>query len=123
MIKSRDPSRAQKIGEEGQDVRVELERELRRLQSLTGLNNSLKVDWIPDGSREVHGEVRGDIIYIYDRSVEEAVRTLKHEFIDYCITREVVTPFVDLVNALIKSREAEVYRRKEKLVDLFSSLI
>ena len=96
---------------------------MRRLQNLTGLNSSLKVEWVPNGSREVHGEVRGDVIYVYDEDVEEAVRTLKHEFVDYCITREVVTPLVDLVNALIKSREAEVYRRKEKLVDLFSSLI
>ena len=123
MIKSRDPSKAHKIGEEGQDVRVELERELRRLQSLWGLNSSLKVEWIPNGSREVHGEVGGSTIYIYDEGLEEAVRTLKHEFIDYCITREVVTPLVDLVNALIKSREIEVYRRKERLVELFSSLI
>jgi hypothetical protein len=111
------------MGEEGQSVCVELERELRRVQSLTGLNSSLKVDWVPNGSREVHGEVRGDIIYVYDEGVEEAVQTLKHEFIDYCITREVVTPLVDLVNALIKSRETEAYRRKEKLADLFSSLI
>ena len=123
MIKSRDPSKAHKKGEEEQNVRVKLERELRRLQGLTGLNSSLKVNWIPNGSREIQGEVRGSMIYIYDEGLKEAVRTLKHEFIDYCITREVITPFIDLVNALIKSREAEVYRRKEKLVDFFSSLL
>ena len=123
MIKSRNPSKAHKIEEEGHDVRVELGRELRRLQSLMGLNSSLKVEWVPNRNRDAHGEVRGDVIYVYDEGLQEAVQTLKHEFIDYCITREVVTPLVDLVNALIKSREAEVYRRKEKLVELFSSLI
>ncbi|MGD0328853.1 MAG: hypothetical protein ABSB40_00230 [Nitrososphaeria archaeon] len=123
MIKSKDLSKAHKTGEEEQDVQIELERELSRLQSLTGLNGNLKVNWIPDGSREVHGEVISDVIHVYDEDLEEAIRTLKHEFVDYCITREVVTPLVDLVNALIKSREAEVYRRKEKLVELFSSLI
>ena len=80
MIKSKDSSKAHKIGEEEQNVRVELERELRRLQSLTGLNNGLKVDWIPNGNREVHGEVRSDIIYVYDEGLEEAVQTLKHGF-------------------------------------------
>jgi len=96
---------------------------LRRLQSLTDLNSSLKVEWVPNGNRDVHGEVRSDIIYVYDEGVEEVVRTLKHEFVDYCITREIVTPFVDLINTLIKSREAEVYRRKEKLAEWFSSLL
>ena len=96
---------------------------MRRLQSLTDLNSSLKVEWVPNGNRDVHGEVRSDIIYVYDEGVEEVVRTLKHEFVDYCITREIVTPFVDLINTLIKSREAEVYRRKEKLAEWFSSLL
>ncbi len=83
----------------------------------------LKGQWIPDESKDVHGEVRGSTIFVYDSDPDEAVRTLKHEFVDYCITEQVISPFVELVNVLIKSKEAEVYRKKERLVNFFSGLL
>jgi len=122
MIESKHPSKAQKVGEEGQNVRVELERELRRLQSLIGLNSSLKVDWVPNGSRDVHGEVRGDIIYVYDESLEEAVQTLRHEFIDYAVSRT-IEPYRDIANKLIVFINEKAYRDKEKLVGALCTLI
>ena len=122
MIKSRDPSKVHKIKEEEQDVRVKLESELRRLQSLTGLNSSLKVNWVPNGNRDVHGEVRSDIIYVYDEDLEEAVRTLKHEFIDYAVSRT-IKPYRDIANKLIVFINEKAYRDKEKLVGALCTLI
>jgi hypothetical protein len=39
------------------------------------------------------------------------------------LTSKIVKPLVDLVNILIKTREAEIYREKEKLVETFSKLL
>ncbi len=55
--------------------------------------------------------------------LKKAVQTLRHEFIDYCITSVIVNPLIEIINLLIKSKEAEVYRQKEKIADLFSSLL
>ena len=95
---------------------------MRRLQSLTGLNSSLKVKWIPNGSRDAHGEVRGDAVYIYDEGVEEAVRTLKHEFLDYAVSRT-IEPYKDIANKLIALINEKAYRDKEKLVEALCKLI
>jgi len=122
MIESKHPSKAQKVGEEGQNVRVELERELRRLRGLMGLNSSLKVEWAPNGSREAHGEVRGDIIYVYDEGLKEAVQTLKHEFLDCAVSRT-IEPYKDIANKLIAYINEKAYKDKEKLVEALCKLI
>ena len=41
---------------------------------------------VPDGNSKLSGEVRGDVIYIYDESEAEALVTLKHEFIGHSIS-------------------------------------
>jgi hypothetical protein len=37
--------------------------------------------------------------------------------LDYLITSKLIKPLVALINILIKSRETEIYREKEKLVE------
>ncbi|MEM3046908.1 MAG: hypothetical protein QW057_07505 [Candidatus Bathyarchaeia archaeon] len=44
---------------------------------------ALRVEWKPGGFA-LDGEVRGSTVCIYSKDAEEAVRTLKHEFLDYC---------------------------------------
>lgn len=105
------------------DLQLILEERLERLKRKLGISYELRVVWAPRNSN-LSGEVKdSNIIYVYERDVEKALEVLSHEFVDYCITREIISPLVELINVLIKSREAEVYRRKEKIVDLFSSLL
>jgi len=59
---------------------------------------------------------------VYESSEEKALETLKHELVDYVLTSKIVSPLVGLVNLLIKSKETEIYREKEKIVDLLSKL-
>jgi hypothetical protein len=87
------------------------------------LNENIKVVWLPDATKEVSGEVKQNVIFIYEAQEEEAVSALRHELIDYCLTSRIVNPLVNLVNLLIKSREAKIYKEKEKLVDVFSNLM
>lgn len=105
------------------NVQGRLEKELRKLMAKLALNENIKVVWLPDATKEVSGEVKQNVIFIYEAREEEAVSALRHELIDYCITSRIVNPLVNLVNLLIKSREAEIYKEKEKLVDVFSNLM
>jgi hypothetical protein len=50
-------------------------------------------------------------------------KPLRHEVIDHLITSRIVKPLVDLINLLIKAREAEIYKEKEKIVETLSKII
>ncbi len=51
--------------------------------------------WIPNKNSRISGEVRGDYIYVYDEDREVALETLKHEFVDYAISK-VVEPYKEM---------------------------
>jgi hypothetical protein len=112
-------------GSEAQKSFVEekLADELERLKRLLGLESGLKVVWVPVSGGGLSGEVKGNMIYVYECEMDGALQTLRHELVDYLITSKIVEPLVGLVNMLIKSREAEIYREKEKLVEIFSKLL
>jgi len=71
----------------------------------------------------VAGEVRNGVVYVYEEDEVKAMETLKHELVDYLVTSKIVKPLVELVNLLIKSRESDIYREKEKIVDVLSKII
>ncbi|MEM2905723.1 MAG: hypothetical protein QW587_08330 [Candidatus Bathyarchaeia archaeon] len=114
-LKNRRPA-----GGSGADDR--LARELERLKRETGLGQGLLVKWCPDADSDRHGEVKGDVIYVYDMDEERALATVKHEFIDYHISKEIVEPLVEYVNMQKRTIEALIYRRKEVLVERLSKL-
>ncbi|MEM3828026.1 MAG: hypothetical protein QXP36_02250 [Conexivisphaerales archaeon] len=105
------------------ELQTVLEKELQRLAEKLGLNLDLKVAWVPDKTASLSGEVKDGSIYIYEADWEKAIQTLKHELIDYLITSRIVKPLVNLVNILIKAKESEIYKEKEKLVEIFSKII
>ena len=69
------------------------------------------------------GEVREDVIYIYEKDEEKAIETLRHEAIDYLISTKIIKPLINMINLLIKSREREIYLEKEKLIERLTKLI
>ena len=100
-----------------------LDKELARLRGLTPTVEISTVKWRPRSKCVISGEVVGNIIFIYDSSLDEALKTLRHEFFDCLITRKIITPLVSLINTLIKTREREIYREKEQLIDFLSKLV
>ena len=104
-------------------VQSRLEEELNLLCRKLGLNPGLRVVWMPDASADLSGEVEGRTIRIYEADEDRALQALRHELLDYLITSSLVKPLVDLINLLIKSREAEIYREKEKLVEALTKLL
>jgi hypothetical protein len=105
------------------EVQGRLEGELQRLSAKLGLNLDLRVVWTPDPPNSLSGEVRGNTIYIYEVEEEKAIQSLRHEVVDHLITSRIVKPLVDLINLLIKAREAEIYKEKEKIVETLSKII
>ena len=106
-----------------QDVQSVLEAELVRLKSRIPFTGTLDVCWAPRPDLRISGEVRESMIYVYDQNREEALRTLRHEYLDCLLTRRVVNPLIAMVNAFIKLREREIYQEKEKIVNVLSGLI
>jgi len=105
--------------EVGQDRLIE---ELGRLQQKLGLGYELSVVWLPDNHNKLSGEVKGNQICIYEEDEEKAVDTLKHEFLDYVISRT-MEPYERIANKLIQLTNEEVYLRKEKLTEVLVKLI
>ena len=99
-----------------------LEVELERLKNTLKLGYELRINWVPRGSEKLSGEVKNETIYIYDENEKEALETLRHEFLDYAISR-VIEPYREMTNKLISLINEEAYRRKEKLVEALSYLI
>ena len=98
-----------------------LETELARLKRKFQIGQELKLEWIPnDGSKS--GEVTSTTIRIYEADQTKALDTLRHEFIECLLTRDLVAPYKRLINKLISLFEEEMYDRKEKLVERLQEL-
>jgi len=72
---------------------------------------------LPNGDCKKSGEVLDRTIYIYEEEKAKALDTLRHEFIEYVLTYELVAPYKKLVNKLISLFEEEMYDRKERLIE------
>ena len=99
-----------------------LAEELERLKNLLGVGHELTVEWLPGQNEKLSGEVKGHCIYVYDKDEKSALETLKHEFLDYLISR-VVEPYEKVANLMIRMVNDEGYARKEKLVEALSQLL
>jgi hypothetical protein len=99
-----------------------LDEELEKLQEALNVGYNLKVRWIPKDESKLSGEVRGEIIYVYDPDEGKALETLKHELVDYCVS-QAIEPYRKITNRLIKMVNEEAYQRKERIVEALTRLI
>ncbi len=82
-----------------------------------------------DKNYELSGEVDkiNHILFIYETNLEEAIHTLYHEFIEYLIDTEFVSPYVTLYNHMQrgyeKAFEETAYQRKESMIELIVTFI
>jgi len=99
-----------------------LETELERLKKILEAGYDLRVKYMPSNSSRVSGQARGRYICVYDEERELALDTLRHEFLDYAISK-VIEPYKDVTNRLIALVNDYAYKRKEQLVESFVQLI
>jgi len=101
---------------------AKLNEELKKLQSLLNQGYELKVVWTPKQDSNLDGEVKGKIIHVYSQSLDEALKTLRHEFLDFAIS-EIIEPYKQVANSMIVLVNKQAYERKEKLVESLASLL
>jgi len=98
-------------------TRAKLEEEFNRLKRVTGMGSELKLLWLPNIPSDVHGEVAGCVVKIYDNDEGEAVRTLRHEFLDYVISKQIIRPLVKQLNMQTELINDLIYARKENVIE------
>ena len=105
----------------GSVVQKRLEKELERLKARFGVAARLEVVWMPNADSGLAGEVKGRNIIIYDDE-NKALDTLRHEFLDYCIS-QAIEPYREVANRLIKMVNEDAYKRKEKVLEALTQLL
>jgi hypothetical protein len=111
------------------EIETRLIEELSRLQRLFSTGYRLTLKYIPSRLRclqngtIISGEVKGERILIYEKDEENAISTLRHEFLDYTIT-QAIKPYQNIcniqrtiINTIFKHLEDYAYSEKEKVVD------
>lgn len=99
-----------------------MEAELDRLKRLSGMGFELRVVWKPCADGALSGEVRNSTIYVYDSGEKKAVETLRHEYLDYCLS-QAIEPYKQITNMLIRKINEDAYRRKEEIVEALAKLL
>lgn len=105
-------------------VQVEdvLQEELERLKARSGVGRDLKVVWRPRARSGLSGEVKGGTVYVYERDEGEAVKVLRHEFIDYVVS-QAIEPYRSVANRLVQLVNEMCYKRKEEVVEALLRLL
>ena len=62
------------------------------------------------------------MIFIYEVDEEEAIDALRHEVVDYLISK-VVEPYRAFANKLVELMNEEAYKRKEQVIGSLKRLI
>ena len=99
-----------------------LEAELEWLKRFFALGLDLQVVWKPSPDGALSGEVKNNLIYVFEVDEEKAVGTLRHEFLDYCLS-QAIEPYKEVTNRLICMINEDAYRRKERIVEALVKLL
>ena len=89
---------------------------------LIQLGINLLVVWKPDNSKSVRGEIKGNVIFLYDSEKGEAWSSFTHEVTEYKL-QAVTRPYRILVNNLIEAVEKSIYVEKEQFIDFLPKMI
>ncbi len=103
-------------------MRARLEYELEAMKRISKQGLELEVQWLPREDGPLSGEVKGDVIYIYESEEKKALDVLEHEFVDYLVTMG-IDPFKLMINSLIKLVNRMAYLNKEKSVEALRALL
>lgn len=112
------------------DLRIKerLEAELEQLKIKTNMGKPLQLLWLPNNNSKLSGEVKDDIIRIYEAGQEDALHTLRHEFYDWLVAKA-IEPYAKIsrfyaamVNGALKKLEDEAYQNKEEIVEALACM-
>ena len=110
------------LRERSPSLEARLKEELERLKGMLGVGHELRMVWSPSSDSKLSGEVKGNVLYIYESDGFRAVDVLRHEFIDYLVS-EAVEPYRSVTNKLIQLLNEVAYKNKEKVVEALIKLL
>jgi hypothetical protein len=102
---------------------IALRSELLHIEKKLGLSTGLKIVYAPNKLSDFHGEVVDNIIYIYNEVHEDAIKTLRHEVLEYILKQYSQKPLLDWINIQNKIIQDLIYTRNEELVDRLVKLL
>jgi hypothetical protein len=96
-----------------------IEKELATLKNLIPFEAAQNLDlcWKPDANAMVFGEIENLTIFLYDENQEEAIVTLRHEYVDFYLSTSLIRPLLAVINLFIELKTKEIYKEKERVVD------
>ncbi|MGA2680624.1 MAG: hypothetical protein ABSF44_02365 [Candidatus Bathyarchaeia archaeon] len=104
-------------------IKAEIAKVQKQMQDCLGrLGVNLVVLWKPDKAKANHGEIKGNVIFLYDASEIEAWQTFTHEVTEYKL-QNVTRPYRLLINNLIEAVEKSIYAEKEQFIDFLPKMI
>ncbi len=112
-------------------IKKDLEAELDRLVEKYGFGKELGIVWMPTtegiaemfGERkELSGEVVGTNIVIYEHTLTRSLHTLTHEFFEYILHKNLVRPYINLIEGLESAYQKSMYENKEAFIEVLCDM-
>ena len=105
--------------------------ELKRLVAKYGFGKELDIVWMPTNEgiaemfgekKELSGEVIGTKIVIYEHTLERSLNTLTHEFFEYILHKNLVRPYINLIEGLEIAYQKSMYENKEAFIEVLCDM-
>jgi hypothetical protein len=94
--------------------RAQIQKQMQNILDRFGI--SLLLNWEPDSTKPIQGELKRNILFIYDEKETDAWDTFTHEILEYKL-KKITMPYRDMINGLIETFEKESYDRKEEVLE------
>jgi hypothetical protein len=110
------------------DIKRQLDSELKMLQNKVSTGYEVTVEWQPGatefgaGGKKLAEIVRGDTIFIFSGNLDEAISLVRHGFLEWILNQH-TRPYLRLINKLITLQEEQQYERKEKIIEALLKLL
>lgn len=91
-------------------------------QTLDRLGIPLVVVWTPNPNMSVHGEIKQNVLCVYDEQPDDVWPTFVHEVIEYKL-KNVTRVYRSMINSLIEGYEKLAYQEKEEFIEFIPRLM
>ncbi len=89
---------------------------------LDRLGIPLVVVWTPNPDKSVHGEIRENVLCVYDEHPDDVWATFMHEVIEFKLKR-ITRVYRSMINSLIEGYEKLAYQEKEEFIEFIPRLL
>jgi len=112
-------------------VKAALNGELKRLVIKYGFGKELSVVWMPTNEgiaemfgerKELSGEVIGTKIIVYEHTLIRSLNTLTHEFFEYIFHKNLVRPYINIIEGLEMALQKSSYENKEAFIEVLCDM-